>query len=451
MKQLLSPQSMQTKEISEKKPISKRRIYDIILMIGWLCCLVPGPFPSLIPIASIILALCFTVSFFDENLYMYAALFIYMRYIMLIGDSPVFRLYSYVVVLKFLLDLFNIKNTKFRMAYFPALFAFFLHSVFATPGIASMRIGLNVIVDCVLIYIIIGKVLAEPRMTRKFMFVFLLGGITSGVYGWTNKMVSVDINVLGAGAYTVNRNFGSLSDSNFAGLIYSLCIVTALALKTVPNWLKAVFVALFGVMLLQTASLSALLVLSVLTMFYVILKYRAKSIFMLTFVFVGLVVALVLIYTVPQLQQIQAIAGLIIRIKEKLSYIPRGRWDLITTGRSALWGSAFDTFLSKSWWGKLIGGSVLTVMVIDYGTFSIACHNSYIQSLLDFGIIGTLMIYIPLFIVFAYRLFKHFSLQSGYDDEDVKILGLVLPFSFIVFGLTVDFFIDWPYVMLYFF
>ena len=69
---------------------------------------------------------------------------------------------------------------------------------------------------------------------RKFLFAFLLGGVTSGVYGWLNKDVSVDINVSGAGAHTVNRNFGALGDSNFAGLFYSLCIIITIVLKKIP-------------------------------------------------------------------------------------------------------------------------------------------------------------------------------------------------------------------------
>ena len=35
-------------------------------------------------------------------------------------------------------------------------------------------------------------------------------------------------------------------------------------------------------------------------------------------------------------------------------------------------------------------------------------------------------------------------------EEDIKILQLVFNIAFIVFGFTVDFFIDWPFMMLYF-
>jgi len=434
-------------EISYKDMPLKRKIFDGVFLLGFICCLIPGPFPALSSIASLLLLVCIAASFFDENFYLYMALFIYLRYRLLVGDTPVFRLYSYLVVLRFLID---IPKTKFRIIHLPALLVFFLHSIFATGKFESIRIGLNVIVDCALVYIVLLKLLADNNLMRKFIFAFMLGGVASGIYGWTNDEFTKEINIRGAGAQKVSRNFGALSDANFAGLFYSLCIICTLLIGKVPLWLRGIFLALFGVMLLETASLSALLILGVLSVLLIILKYRAKSFFILTFMFVGGVIGIAILLSIPQFREIDAIAGLIIRITEKLSYIPRGRWDLLTTDRSAIWGEAFGIFASKSWWGKLIGGSVITVMVIDYSIISIACHNSYLQSILNFGILGTLVIYIPLFTIFAYRIFRHFCTKPGYEGDDIHILQLIFNFGFIAFGVSVDFFIDWPFMLLYF-
>ena len=433
--------------VTPKKRDNKRLFYDLVFVAGFLFSLIPGPKPSLSSIASLLLLGCIAVSFFDENFYLYMAVFIYLRYRLLLGDSPAFRIYSYLVVLKFLMDL---PKTKFRVAYFPALFVFLMHSIFATGRFENMRIGLNVIIDVVLVYIVLLKTLENDNLMRKFMFAFMLGGVASGIYGWTNDSFTKNINISGAGAQTVSRNFGALSDANFAGLFYSLCIVCSITLKNLKLWIRGIFLALFAIMLLQTASLSALLITGVLTVFYIILKFRRKSVLILSAAVIVGIVGITVILAVPQLREIPAISGLIIRITEKLSYIPRGRWDLLTTDRSAIWGEAIGIFMNKSLWGQLIGGSVITVMVIDKSIISIACHNSYIQSILNFGIVGTVIIYIPLLTVFCYRLFKHFSMPKGYEKEDIKMLQLIFTFAFIVFGFTVDFFIDWPFMMLYF-
>lgn len=437
-------------EKSYKEESLKRKFFDGVFLLGFICCLIPGPFPSLAGIASIILLACIGVSFFDENFYLYLALFIYLRYRLLIGDTPAFRIYSYLVVLRFLVD---IPKTKFRIAYLTALFVFLLHSIFALGRMeeaGGLRVGLNVIVDCALVYIVLLKLLRDNHLMRKFIFAFMLGGVASGIYGWTSDEFTKEINVSGAGAQTVSRNFGALSDANFAGLFYSLCIVCSFTLKKIPLWMRCIFLALFGVMLLQTASLSALLTLGVLSMLFIILKYRMKSVFILGFVFMAFVVLIGIILAVPQLREIEAIAGLIIRVSEKLSYISRGRWDLLTTDRYVIWQEALMIFASKGLWGKLIGGSVITVMYIDHTLISIACHNSYLQSILNFGILGTLLIYVPLFLVFGYRMVKHFSTTRNYPGEDIRMLQLIFSFAFLVFGMSVDFFIDWPFMLLYF-
>ena len=433
--------------VTKTKRDKKRLFYDIVFIFGFCSSLIPGPMPSLSSVASLLLLGCIAVSFFDENFYLYMALFIYLRYRLLLGDTPAFRLYSYLVVLKFLLDL---PKTKFRAMYLPALFVFFMHSIFATGRFESMRVGLNVIVDVVIVYVVLLKVLENDNLMRKFMITFMLGGVASGIYGWTNDEFTKNINVSGAGAHTVSRNFGALSDANFAGLFYSLCIVTSITLNKLKFWVRGIFLALFGIMLLQTASLSAILITCILTIFYIILKFRRKSILILSAAFFVAVIGIAIILAVPQLREIPAISGLIIRITEKLSYIPRGRWDLLTTDRSAIWGDALEIFSNKALWGKLIGGSVITVMVIDKSIISIACHNSYIQSILNFGILGTIVVYLPMLLVFGYRILKHFSKPKGYEKEDLKMLQLIFTFAFIVFGFTVDFFIDWPFMMLFF-
>ena len=76
-----------------REGVLKRRIFDAVFLLGFLCCLVPGSMPNLTVYVSALLVLCIVVCFFDENFYLYTALFMYMRYIMLIGDTPAFRVY----------------------------------------------------------------------------------------------------------------------------------------------------------------------------------------------------------------------------------------------------------------------------------------------------------------------------------------------------------------------
>lgn len=437
-------------EISENKTQRTPRelFFDIVFLTGWTACLFIGKFPQYSLILSGILALCMCVSFFSDNFYLYAALFMYMRYKMIIGETPVYRYYSYLMVIKFLLE---IRNMKIRIVYLPAILVFALHCVFAA-GRVDMRLGLNVIVDLLIIYIVLMKVLADDALMRKFLIAFMLGAVASGVYGWTAEDSYVDIHVRGAGEQEVNRNFGSLGDVNYASLFYNMSIFTAFFIKGVKKWIKAVFIALFFLLLLQTASLSGLITLLVLSVFAIILKFRKTSLIILTAAVFGGAIVLSALLSVPQFRELPAISGILIRLAEKSKYISAGRWDMLTTDRADLWEAAMNIFSSKPLWGKLFGGSVITIMIISTSLLATdwACHQSYIQALLNFGIIGTLIVYLPLFGVLLYRTAQHFLKPAGYGNEDIKILQIIFALGFIVFGMSIDFFLDWPYLFFYF-
>ena len=125
---------------------------------------------------------------------------------------------------------------------------------------------------------------------------------------------------------------------------------------------------------------------------------------------------------------------------------------MLTTDRANIWAAAMDLFATKSWFGKLFGGSVITVMLIDTSLFAYdwACHQSVIQSLLNFGILGTLVVYLTLLGAIVYRSAAHFLKPAGYANEDIKILQIMFGLSFVIFGMSVDFFLDWAYLFFYF-
>lgn len=446
---LLANNTTEKQELSaeQKKEKFKRILYNIVFAIGWAACLPIGKFPQFNLIFSVILAGCIAISFFDDNFYLYAALFMYMRYRMLIGETPVYRIYSYLLVIKFLIEF---RNIKFRILYAPAILVFALHCLFALGRVAGIRLGLNALVDFMIIYLVLAVVLQKEELFRKFILAYILGGILSGVYGWTNADVVVDINIRGAGSETASRNFGSLGDPNFAGLYYITCFYASLILKNINKWIRLVFLALFIIMLLQTASLSAIITLILIGAVVIVLKFRGKSIVILAIAFVAAAAVISVLMSIPQFRELPTISSILIRVSEKMSYISMGKWDLLTTDRYDIWQEALNIFQNKSVWGKLFGGSVITVMFIDESLISIACHQSIIQALLDFGVLGTAAVYIPFLGAIVYRLIIHFQTEPGSSKEDIGIIRIVFPICFLVFGMTVDFFIDWAYLFFYF-
>lgn len=423
--------------------------YDAAFLVSLLCCSLVGAFPQYSLLLSCGMVLCFGTSLFSDNFFLYAALFLFMRNKMVIGDTTAYRFYSYLLVLKCVWEL---PRLKIRVAYLPVLFVLAMHCVFAA-GRYNLRMGLNVIVDVVLVYLILARVEQDDALTRRLLTAFLLGMVLSGVYGFTASDAFKDIHVTGAGAETVSRNFGALGDANYAGFFYDAAVLTALVVKGIPRWLRVFFVGLGLVLVVRTASLSALASLGLALCFLLILKMRRRAVPVLLCAGLAGAAGIALVMHVPFLGNLPGIHGLVLRLTEKLYYIRLGRWDMLTTDRAVLWAAAWSLFVSKGLAGRLLGGSVITYMIQETTLLSsyMACHQSYLQALLNFGILGTVGIYGPLLLLFLYRLANHFLRPAGYDREDIKIMQLVYAFLFFVFGFTIDFFIDWTFLFFCFF
>ena len=110
--------------------------------------------------------------------------------------------------------------------------------------------------------------------------------------------------------------------------------------------------------------------------------------------------------------------------------------------------AALSLFSGKSLAGKLFGGSVITMFLAGTNIRATywAVHQSYIQALLNFGILGTLAVFLPILAIYFYRLANHMMRPRGYANEDIRIIQLMCVTAFLVFGMTVDFFIDWAYL-----
>lgn len=423
--------------------------YDAVFLLSLLCCSLVGAFPQYSMLLSGVMVLCFGTSIFSDHFFLYAAIFMFMRNKMVIADTTAYRLYSYLLVAKCIWEL---PKLKIRVAFLPMLFVFAMHCIFAA-GQYSMRIGLNVIVDVILIYIVVARVKDNRELTCRFLIAFLMGMVLSGIYGFTAVDAFKDINISGAGAETVNRNFGSLGDANYAGFFYDAAILTAFILRGVPRWVNVFFAGVGLLLLVRTASISAFFSLTVAVCFWIIVKYRWRALPILAVAALVAAVGLTVLLSIPFFSNLPAIHGILLRLAEKLRYIQMGRWDLLTTDRVDLWAAALKFFENKTILGKLFGGSVITYMLQETNILAayMACHQSYIQSLLDFGILGTLGVFAPLLALFVFRLFNHFLQPSGYPNEDLRILQLVYTFLFLFFGLSIDFFIDWTFLFFCFF
>ena len=433
-------------EIKEKPKGLFRQLFtfhNILIFIGWITCALCGAFPDQNLILSGILLLCVVLSIRNDSFYAYGALFMYFREFMLLGDSTVYRVYSYLLLVKVLLDF---KNLKLRMGAMVSLVVYLIFCFFGI-GNLSFRTGMQSALDVVVVYLILAKILADDDLMRLYIITFLLGGVASGIFGWTTD-ASVNVDV-GLGATTeITRVYGALYDANYAGYYYTLCIVAAMMVKGLKWWMRAAFGVFFLIVLLETGSLSGLLICLVALVVVTVIRYRTKAVPGLILLFVCLGIFGVIAWNVPFIRNIESVSNIITRISERMLYLGMGQWDRLTTGRYDLWQTATAYFNQQDAMGKMFGGNVITTVMTDDSIFhsDFACHQMYLQSLLCFGIAGTVVIFSSIAAILVYRIVGFFKKGYSQENSDIKMIQISFMLMALLFGLSVDFFVDWRFL-----
>lgn len=420
---------------------------NILLLIGFLTCALCGPLPQYNTLLSGVLLVCILLSIRSDSFFVFAALLMYFREFMLLGGTTVYRVYSYLVLIKVL---FDIKNLKLRIMALVPMIVFSLFCIFGI-GRLDMRVGIQSMMDLFVLYFILAKILADDDVMRLYLFVFLLGGIASGIFGWTSE-ASVNIDVgIGEATTEITRVYGALYDANYAGFYYTVCVLIVTMLKGLRWWLRAPLGAFFLVVLFQTGSLSGLFTCIVAVVIVVVMKYRSRSVPFLILIAVGLAAFAFAAWNIPAVRNIASVASIVTRINERLLYLAMGNWDQLTTGRYDLWQMAITHFNQQSMLGKLFGGNVITTALTDDSLFhrDFACHQMYLQSLMNFGVVGTLTIFSSLAATFIYRIFRFFTVDKSAANSDIKMIQISFVAVFLVFGLSVDYFVDWRFLFFF--
>lgn len=419
---------------------------NVLLVVAWLTCALCGAFPGLNTLLSMVFLCCILGCWKSNEFFCFIGLFVFFREWMLIGGAAttVYRIYSYLMVLRFITD---IRNAKIRISYLPALLVFTVYLLFAV-GKINMRFGLNMLADVLAIYIALTYIQQAPHGMSKLLFVMVFGAIASGIFGWTAEAMVV-INV-GDGSTQITRYYGAINDANFAGFFYVVCGITVMHLK-MSRIIRVVLIGLFVFLLLQTTSLSAITLLIVTMLVWVILRFKSKAFLILFGILIFAALATTAIWTIPALNSIPELHSLIARINEKFVFLQAGQWELFTTDRLMIWKNAIRYFNDSSLLVKLFGGRVITLFYADKAALGgLTTHQSNLQSIIDFGILGSIVVYGSFFAIWISRIVRYFVSPEKLEEEPYRRLEILYMAMFFIFGLTVDFFLDWRYLLFFF-
>lgn len=283
-----------------------------------------------------------------------------------------------------------VRRPKIKVKYIHIIFIIFcVYSLFVVSAFNKM-----LSIEIILIYLFVIFLLQHVSNQKKwdeFAFWYLVGLFAASIYGlssWTENMA------LGA----TRRYMLAFTDPNYAGMFLSIGFYLVYCKKNISRILKVSLMMAIGIEILLTMSSTAILCnILVLSLLMVdkginIIRNKAYSIKLRTIAAIGIFFLMgMLAVSYIQKNPDTIIADSVDRFVQKVSNIGSGMGDA-TTGRSDIWKEHLLFFENQdSMIKKILGGNFVTDRGVDRQFFKIVSHEVYIDSLLCFGIVGTLI------------------------------------------------------------
>lgn len=223
---------------------------------------------------------------------------------------------------------------------------------------------------------------------------------------------STRLGILGAG----------IGDPNLSSLIINMGIAILLT-QSYRNWILRISMILTMIFaMLQTASITGLLVLLIIVTLYILVGFKMGKVVRNVLICLLISGVALQIYTsVPLIQKNENIQIYVLRVEDKLTALKNKDYDTVTTERSKISEENLKYFSQQSTLNQLTGSKFNP----NTGHRLTLTHNTYVDMLIRFGSIGA--------VIFAFFLFKHLvkAFMLYYiekKDGEIFLLKVVLIF-----------------------
>ena len=426
---------------------------NLSLAFVLLCCAIIGSFEQYEVYFSLAIVVVVALNWKNDEFYLYIGIFMLFteQFYLREGTTTAYRIYSYLLLLRLLKDVYTL---RVQPQYIPIMFIFAVFS-FVCTGRLSFRVSMMVLCDVIFVFMTASILHQKPELMRKFTVVFVLAAICTGLYSLQSKSFISYEEGIGA-QVTITRYVGTVGDANFAGMYYNVALFMAICSDAFKKWyLRVPAVGALLYFIILTASQTGLLCFLIGLCVYLVLRYRVPSgvVLSMTIAFSALL-GVVALLNIPELRNHPALSTLAIRIENSIRELNSGDVVTLTTGRTALWRVSWEYFTQRPLLEKLIGGNAVTMLLTKPELLELmggAVHQSYVQSLLNFGILGTVVIFGTFAGMTIKKFFQCMRLDESWLPIDMLRCSAMTAFIFMLYASTVDIFMDWRSLFLFFF
>lgn len=392
-------------------------VYDSTLMIiavlvVSLCCLCYDISSNLNYLLATVIVICILTSKIDTFVMLFVFLMIW--YVAL-EHSNAHQLVQYAFTVKLMLFLFHDKIKDIKLEDILILAYLFIYAVFSlvlTHYSGAFWIAIN---SCMIILIFRARYKEysdEKKSTLFAVYIFsvliaLLWGIVHGIYD--------------------NGRFSGVYEPNFMSFYINISI----ALLFFVNWIrifKVIILLVLYIALFATESLGGIItnVTIILILLLLSLKgIRHKKMQTLVFIFFIAITTVLIVGNLRLIERAPEFYSVFQRIIDSYNNILIGDYSHATTRRTDLWAYYLSIFQIIPLYNQIFGtfslrpqDSIWTMEALNYS------HNSYIDILFGFGIIGLIILSI-----YNLSTIKNYIISNDKVILAVKLAVLVQMFS----------------------
>ena len=136
------------------------------------------------------------------------------------------------------------------------------------------------------------------------------------------------------------------------------------------------------------------------------------------------------------------IGDLAYRIEDKIKALKIQDYATVTTDRSQLSYLHLNYFMQQGVLKQLFGGNLANTYVVKFGNIKAQAHNDYIDSLLNIGIIGTV-------IMFGCVIKRLYYVAKSYKSENAKeyLFIIMCKCIWLYYLATITTFLDFRFML----
>ena len=362
---------------------------DKICMLSILICIaMTGIIPQTI-LSILILGFICILSLKKDLFLVYPVMIFYYAPLGIVFGISVYRIYTIIFIA---MTLIRFKDKlHFQQRFLFPLLIFILYNTVVMSGY-SVQIAVFSLFDVICIMLVINFYLKDFNNLKQFFGVYVIVALLSFITGViTNNVNSTGWNFSGD-FVEISRFQATFEDANYMGFFFTVAIIALLALELFNKRLRTVLIVILTGMILTTLSMTAILANIIIWCLYLILT---KKITLKTIVICVLLVILsVIIYHYGlKHREIPVIGDLAYRIEDKLKALKIHDYATVTTDRSQLSYLHLNYFMQQGLLKQLFGGNLANTYVVNFGDIRTQAHNDYVASLLNIGIVGTIIMF----------------------------------------------------------